>query len=57
MQSIFLLLDITKVGDFHHGNVSRTQVLCHVIHMLFEYSFGKAQPCQVSSLQDMLDRI
>ena len=37
MQSIFAFLDITKVDDFRWKNsdVSRTQVVCHVIYIYF----------------------
>ena len=37
MQSMFVFLDITKFADFRGKNadVSRTQGVCHVIHMFF----------------------
>ena len=43
MQSIFLVLDIAKFIDFRSKNadVSRTQVVCHMIHIFFGSSLGK----------------
>ena len=44
MQSISVVfLDITKFADFWLKNtdVSRTQGVCHVIHIFFGYSLGK----------------
>ena len=43
MQSISVLFDTTKFADFRSKNadVSRTQGMCHVIHMLFGSSLGK----------------
>ena len=52
MQSISAFLDITKFADFQSKNadVSRSQGVCHVTHIFFGSSLGKAQLCQVSSL-------
>ena len=43
MQSISVFLDITKVTDFRLKNtdVSRTQVVRHVVYIFFESSLGK----------------
>ena len=43
MQSISVFLDITKVTDFRLKNtdVSRTQVVRHVVYTFFESSLGK----------------
>ena len=43
MQSIFVFLDIAKFADFRGKNsdVSRTQEVCHVIHIFFKFSLGK----------------
>ena len=43
MQSISAFLDIAKFADIRWKNadVSRTQGMCHVIHMFFESSLGK----------------
>ena len=42
MQSISLFSDIAKFADFQSKNadVSRTQGLCHVIHIFFGSSLG-----------------
>ena len=50
MQSISVLFDIAKFADFRWKNadVSRTQGVCHVIHIFFGLSLGKL--CQVSPL-------
>ena len=45
MQSILVFLNITKFVD-----VSRTQGVCHVIHMFFGSNLGKVQQYQVSAL-------
>ena len=43
MWSLSPLLDITKIADFRwkHADVSRTERVCHVIHIFFEFSLGK----------------
>ena len=43
MQSIYLFVDLTKSADFRskNANVSRTQRVCHVIDMFFEFSLGQ----------------
>ena len=43
MLSISVLLDKTKVAGFHWKNadVSRTQQVCYVIPIFFEFSLGK----------------
>ena len=43
MQSIPVFLEIGKFVDFRWKNadVSRTQGLCHVIHIVFGSSLGK----------------
>ena len=43
MQSISVFLYITKVADFWSKNadLSRTQEVCHVIHILFGSSLDK----------------
>ena len=43
MQSISVFYDITKFADFLRKNadVSRTQGVCHVIHIFFGFSLGK----------------
>ena len=43
MQSISVFLDITEVVDFSWKNadVSRTQGVCHMIHIFFGSSLGK----------------
>ena len=43
MQSISVFLDIAKFANFQWKNadVSRTQGLCHVIHIFFGSSLGK----------------
>ena len=43
MQSISVFLDIVKFSDFWWKNtdVSRTQGLCHVIHMFLGFLGGK----------------
>ena len=44
MQSISVFLDIAKFGDFQgkDAHVSRTQELCHVIHIFFGSYLRKA---------------
>ena len=43
MQYISAFLDVAKFADFKLKNVdiSKTQVLCHVIHIFFRCSLGK----------------
>ena len=43
MESISEFLDIAKIADFWSKNadVSRTQGVCHVIHIFFGSSLGK----------------
>ena len=43
MQSTSEFLDTAKFADFHWKNagVSRTQGVCHMIHVFFESSLGK----------------
>ena len=43
MQAISVLVDIAKLADFDWKNadVSRTQGVCHVIHIIFGPSLGK----------------
>ena len=43
MQSIPVFFDITKFADFwgKNADVSRTQRVCHVIHILFGSSLSK----------------
>ena len=43
MQSISAFLDIAKFADFQRKNadVSRTQGVCHMIHIFFGTSLGK----------------
>ena len=43
MQSISVFLDIPKFADFQWKNadVSRTQGVCHVIHIFFGSSLAK----------------
>ena len=43
MQSISVFLDIAKFADLRRTNadVSRTQGMCHVIHIFFGSSLGK----------------
>ena len=43
MQSVSLFLDIAKIADVRWKNAdfSRTQGVCHVIHMFFGSSLGK----------------
>ena len=38
-----------------NGDVSRTQDVCHVIHIVFRSSLGKVWLCHVLSLFDMCD--
>ena len=45
MQSISVFLDIAKFADF-----SRTQRVCHVIHIIFGSSSGKVSLCKDASL-------
>ena len=58
MQSISVFLDIVKFAYFRSKNadVSKSEGVCHVIHIFFGSSLGKVYLCQVSSLQDMRDR-
>ena len=55
MQSRSVFLDIATFRDLWYKNddASRTQVVCHVIHLFFGSSLGKVLLCQVSSLQDI----
>ena len=48
MQSILVFLKFV--------DVSRTQRVCHVIHMFFGSYLGKVQQYRVSALYDMSDR-
>ena len=43
MQSILVFPDIQKIVDFQRRDtdVSRTQVMCHVIYIFFGSSIGK----------------
>ena len=43
MQSIIVFLGIAKFADFQRksAHVSRTQGVCHVVHILFGSSSGK----------------
>ena len=43
MQSIHLFLDIAKFADFEWkiADISRTQGVCHVIHIFFVSFLGK----------------
>ena len=43
MESISIFLDIVKFADFRWKNadVSRTQGVCHLIHIFFGSSLGK----------------
>ena len=43
MQSISVFRDIAKFADFcrKNTNVSRTEGMCHVIHILFGACLGK----------------
>ena len=52
MLSISVFLDMAKFADFRwkNANVSRTQSVCHLIHIFFGSSLGKVWLCQVSSL-------
>ena len=52
MQPISVFLDRGKFVDFlwKNADVSRTQGVCHVIHIFFGSSLGKVELCQVSSL-------
>ena len=52
MQSISVFPDIAKFADiwWKNSDVSKTQWLCHMIHIRFVSSLGKVQLCQVSSL-------
>ena len=44
MQSISVFSDIAKFADFQRKNadVSRTQGVCHLIHIFFGSSLGEA---------------
>ena len=52
MLSIYVFLDISKFADsrWKNADVSRTQDVCHVIHVFFGSSLVKVYLCQVSSL-------
>ena len=52
MQPISVFLDRGKSVDilWKNADVSRTQGVCHVIHIFFGSSLGKVELCQVSSL-------
>ena len=43
MQSISVFLDIAKFADFRskHADISRTQGVCHVIHIFFGFPLAK----------------
>ena len=43
MQSMSVFLDIPKFADFRRkkADVSRAQVVCHMIHIFFGSSLGK----------------
>ena len=43
IKSVAVFLDIAKFYDFRWKNadVSRTQGVCHVIHIFFGFSLGK----------------
>ena len=43
MQSIYVFLDVAKFTDFRRKNadVSRTQGVCHVVHIFFGSSLYK----------------
>ena len=43
MQSMSAFLDLAKFSDFRwkHADVSRTQEVCHVIHLFYGSSLGK----------------
>ena len=43
MESISVLLDIAKFADFwlKNADVSRSQEVCHVTHIVFGTSLGK----------------
>ena len=58
MQSISVFSNVAKFADFRWKNAdfSRTQAMCHVIHIFFGSSLGKVWLCQVSPLQDLCDR-
>ena len=49
MQSISVFLDITKFADFRlkNADVSRTEVLHHVIHIFFGSSLGKVRKFKI----------
>ena len=52
MESISVFLDIAKFSEsqWKIGDVSRTQGVCHMIHISFGSSLGKVKLCQVSLL-------
>ena len=58
MQSMSVFLDIAKFAGFwwKGADVSKTERLCHVIHIFFGSTLGKVYMCELSSLQDMCDR-
>ena len=41
MESISVFLDIAKFADIKNVDISRTQGLSHVIHIVFGNSLGK----------------
>ena len=47
MQSISAFLNTAKFADFQRKNadVSRTQGVCHLIHIFFGSSLGKVELC------------
>ena len=47
-----MFLDIAKFADFQlkNADASRTEGVCHVIHIGFGSSLGMVKICQVSSL-------
>ena len=56
MQSLFVFLDTKKVADFQQKMLISAEFMgvCHVIYIFFGSSLGKAQRCQVSSLQQLI---
>ena len=51
--AIFIsIFDKLKTADFHwkNGDVSRTQIMCYVIRMVYGSTLGKVQLRKVSSL-------
>ena len=57
---IFTCTSHKKVAFLFSGekkaDLSRPQGLCHIIHIFFGSSLGKAQLCQVPSLWNVHDR-